>query len=185
EQKGALLQKLLSSHKGSALIFTRTKYGAKKVARELRNADVNAAEIHSNRSLNQRREALEGFKSGRYRVLVATDIASRGIDVIGIEMVLNYDLPSASEDYVHRIGRTARAGAAGYAVTFATPQEQREVRAIERLIRKNLPITQLPELPKTVFVPDSRPFSPSRGRFPKRQGSFRRPTRNSRPRFRR
>lgn len=185
EQKGTLLEKLLFSHKGSALVFTRTKYGAKKVARQLRGIGVKAAEIHSNRSLNQRKEALEGFKSGKYRVLVATDIASRGIDVVGIEMVLNYDLPSTSEDYVHRIGRTARAGAAGHAVTFAAPQEQREVRAIERLIRKSLPVTQLPELPRTVFTQDSRAFSSGRGRFPKRQGNFKGRSKNSRPRFRR
>jgi ATP-dependent RNA helicase RhlE len=185
EQKGNLLERLLASHKGSTLVFTRTKYGAKKVARQLRTSGVNAAEIHSNRSLSQRREALEGFKSGRYRVLVATDIASRGIDVVGIEMVLNYDLPSTSEDYVHRIGRTARAGAQGHAVTFATPQEQREVRAIERLIRKNLSITQLPELPKVSFVPSPRPFSPNRNRFPRRQGNFRQRSHNPRPSFRR
>ncbi|MDP2736114.1 MAG: DEAD/DEAH box helicase [bacterium] len=185
EQKGTLLEKLLSQHTGSALVFTRTKHGAKKVARQLRSAGINAAEIHSNRSLNQRKEALEGFKSGRYRVLVATDIASRGIDVIGIEVVVNYDLPSTSEDYVHRIGRTARAGAQGHAVTFAMPQEQREVRSIERLIRKSLPVTQLPDLPKASFTQDSRPYSPSRGRFPQRQGSFRRSSGNSRPRFRR
>lgn len=185
EQKGTLLEKLLSDHKGSALIFTRTKYGAKKVARQLRGVGVKAAEIHSNRSLSQRREALEGFKSGKYRVLVATDIASRGIDVVGIEMVLNYDLPSTSEDYVHRIGRTARAGAQGHAVTFAAPQEQQEVRAIERLIKKNLSVTQLPEFPKTAFVQDSKSHSPSRGRFPRRQKNFRRRSGNSRPRFRR
>ena len=185
EQKGTLLEKLLSNHKGSTLVFTRTKYGAKKVARQLRGAGVRAAEIHSNRSLNQRREALEGFKSGKYRVLVATDIASRGIDVVGIEMVLNYDLPSTSEDYVHRIGRTARAGAQGHAVTFATPQEQREVKAIERLIRKNLPITQLPELPRTAFIQNSRPSSLNRARFSKRQDNFRGRSRSSRPRFRR
>ena len=172
EQKGTLLKKLLFDHKGSALVFMRTKYGAKKVTRQLRLEGIKAAEIHSNRSLNQRKEALEGFKSGRYRVLVATDIASRGIDVVGIEMVLNYDLPSTSEDYVHRIGRTARAGAHGHAVTFATPQEQREVRAIERLIRKNLLVKQLPELPKgsnrssvTAFVPSFAPYYNRKPRF--------------------
>ena len=106
-----------------------------------------SAEIHSNRSLGQRREALEGFKSGKYRVLVATDIAARGIDVAGIELVLNYDIPEHSEDYVHRIGRTARAGSAGHAISFAMPDQRREVRQIEQLIRKNLPISKLPELP--------------------------------------
>ena len=146
-QKFALLNKLLESYQGSVLIFTRTKHGAKKITQQLKSVGVNAAEIHSNRSLGQRREALDGFKSGKYRTLIATDIASRGIDVTGIKLVVNYDLPSTSDDYVHRIGRTARAGASGHAITFAMPGEFREIRAIERLIRKNLPVSKLPELP--------------------------------------
>lgn len=150
-QKVELLEKLLQAHQGSTLVFTRTKHGAKKVTRHIKDMDIAAAEIHSNRSLAQRREALEGFKAGKYRVLVATDIASRGIDVVGIEVVLNYDLPSTPEDYVHRIGRTARAGAGGHAITFAMPEEQREVRSIERLIRKTLPVSQHPELPSVEF----------------------------------
>ena len=147
EAKNRLLEKILGSYHGSTLVFTRTKYGAKKVTRHIRAMGITAAEIHSNRSLNQRREALNGFKIGKYRVLVATDIASRGIDVVGIELVLNYDLPSTSNDYVHRIGRTARAGASGHAITFAMPGENREIRAIERLIRKPIPVSKLPELP--------------------------------------
>jgi len=150
-QKSILLGKILGSHLGSTLVFTKTKYGAEKVVRKIRATGISAAEIHSNRSLNQRREALEGFKSGRYRVLVATDIASRGIDVVGIELVLNYDLPSTSNDYVHRIGRTARAGSGGHAITFAMPDQQREVREIERLIRKPLPVSKLPDLPSVSF----------------------------------
>ncbi|MBI4122899.1 MAG: DEAD/DEAH box helicase [Parcubacteria group bacterium] len=152
EQKIALLGKLLETYQGPTLVFSRTKHGATKILRHIKNLGVAAAEIHSNRTLGQRRQALEGFKSGRYRVLVATDIASRGIDVVGIELVINYDLPSTSDDYVHRIGRTARAGAQGHAITFAMPQEQHEVRAIERLIRKPLPISRLPELPRVQFV---------------------------------
>ena len=146
EQKTALLLTLLQDHKGSALVFSRTKHGAQKVARLIRNSGLNAAELHSNRTQGQRKEALEGFRRGKYRVLVATDIASRGIDVAGIELVVNYDLPATSEDYVHRIGRTARAGATGHAATFAMPQERREVRSIERLIRKPLPVSELPKL---------------------------------------
>ena len=157
-QKFPLLNKLLESYLGSVLIFTRTKHGAKKVMRQLEAVGVSTAEIHSNRSLNQRREALEGFRSGRYRTLVATDIASRGIDVSGIELVVNYDLPSTSHDYVHRIGRTARAGASGHAITFAMPDQFREVRAIERLIRKSLPVSKLPELPVTHAVQPTRSF---------------------------
>lgn len=146
EQKINLLATLLKKHQGPTLVFTRTKYGAKKVVQQIRMMSIAAVELHSNRSLGQRREALDGFKSGKYRVLVATDIASRGIDVIGIELVLNFDLPSTSNDYVHRIGRTARAGAVGHAITFAIPDQYKEVTAIERLIRKNLPVSELPEL---------------------------------------
>lgn len=139
-----LLSVLLKEHRGSTLIFTRTKFGAKKLTRDIRAWGESAAEIHSNRSLAQRREALEGLRSGRYRVLVATDIASRGIDMKGIETVINYDLPSRAEDYVHRIGRTGRMGRAGHAISFAMPEERNEVRSIERLIRKAIPVAQLP-----------------------------------------
>lgn len=164
EQKIRLLLKLLESHRGSTLVFTRTKYGAKKVTQQIRVTGIAAAEIHSNRSLNQRREALDGFKAGKYRVLVATDIASRGIDVAGIELVLNYDLPSTSHDYVHRIGRTARAGASGHAITFAMPGEQKEIWGIERLIRKTLPISKLPELPQVSVSRPPQSSSQNEGR---------------------
>jgi len=147
DAKIRLVEKLLQQYLGATLIFTRTKHGAKRLAGAIREMGHTASEIHSNRSLNQRRDALEGFKSGRYRVLIATDIASRGIDVTGIELVINFDLPTDAEDYVHRIGRTARAGAGGHAISLVTPDQRREVRDIERLVRKNLPISQLPELP--------------------------------------
>lgn len=185
-QKFPLLNKLLESYLGSTLIFTRTKHGAKKVMRQLKAVGISTAEIHSNRSLNQRREALAGFKSGKYRTLVATDIASRGIDVSGIELVVNYDLPSTSDDYVHRIGRTARAGASGHAITFAMPDEFREIRAIERLIRKNLPVSRLPELPAMQPLPtQSFGFTPRRipAHGPS-SGGFRRRRGFSRPKFR-
>ena len=145
EQKAGLLQKVLTDYRGSVLIFTRTKFGAKKVARDVRNAGHTADEIHSNRSLNQRKAALAGFKNGSYRVLVATDIAARGIDVTGIELVLNYDLPDQAEDYIHRIGRTGRAGASGHAISFATPDQRGDLRTIERLLRKALPMAKLPD----------------------------------------
>lgn len=149
QAKQALLERVLSEHRGPTLVFVRTKFGAKRIAKSLRDQGQSVAEIHSNRSLSQRREALDGFKSGKYRVLIATDIASRGIDVRGIELVLNYDLPSASADYVHRIGRTGRAGAGGHAISFAEPSQRREIRDIERLTRKVLPVSQLPtDLPK-------------------------------------
>ncbi|HUY69567.1 MAG TPA: DEAD/DEAH box helicase [Candidatus Tyrphobacter sp.] len=145
--KPRLLEKLLYEYKGSVLVFSRTKFGAKRIAASIRALGHTASELHSDRSPGQRREALEGFKNGRYRVLVATDIAARGIDVKDIELVLNYDLPMNAEDYVHRIGRTARAGASGHAISFATPDQKRDVRDIERLIKIALPPSKLPELP--------------------------------------
>lgn len=156
EQKISLLAKLLGEYKGSVLIFLRVKHSAKKICDNLRAIGISAAEIHSNRSLNQRREALEGFKSGKYRVLVATDIASRGIDVKGIELVINFDLPENPEDYVHRIGRTGRAGMGGKAISFATPDQGSKVRGIEMLTRINLPISILPELPPMAPVKQSK-----------------------------
>ena len=154
EDKPRLLEKVLGDHAGSAIVFTRTKHGAKKLARLVRAFGHAAAEIHSNRSLSQRREALEGFKRGKYRVLVATDIAARGIDVKDIAFVINYDLPSQAEDYVHRIGRTARAGAEGHAISFAQPDEKRDLRDIERLIRMPLDVAQAPaDLPPHRSMP--------------------------------
>jgi len=158
--KPRLLLHLLKEHRGSTLIFTKTKYGAARIARNLRDLGESVIEIHSNRSLSQRRGALDGFKAGRFRVLVATDIASRGIDVKAIETVINYDMPAKAEDYVHRIGRTGRAGMAGHAISFVTPEERNDIRKIERLIRKNIPISSTPEgMPKI-----SAPKIVSRGR---------------------
>jgi len=161
-EKPRLLEKLLGDYTGSTLVFSRTKHGAKKVLRAVRAMGHAAAEIHGNRSLAQRRDALEGFKNGRYRVLVATDIASRGIDVKGIELVINYDLPMDSSDYVHRIGRTARAGAEGHAISFAEPQQRREIRDIERLIRKTVPVRPLPALPPARALAPAASFNNDR-----------------------
>ncbi len=141
DNKMHLLGDILSRHHGSTLVFTRTKYGAGKVARAVRTLGHTSSEIHSDRTLAQRRHALEGFKKGAYRVLIATDIAARGLDVKGIELVINYDLPQDPEDYVHRIGRTARAGKSGHAISFAMPDQGQIVRDIERLIRTRLPTT--------------------------------------------
>lgn len=152
EDKIKLLGKLLAEYRGAVLIFSRTKYGARKICFAVRNMGHRAAEIHSNRSLIQRREALDGFKSGRYRVLVATDIASRGIDVVGIELVINYDLPDDPGDYVHRIGRTGRAGAPGRAISFATPDQKSAVRDIENLLRTAIAISKHPEFSEEKFI---------------------------------
>jgi ATP-dependent RNA helicase RhlE len=139
------LEKLLQGSTGSVLIFCRTKRGVKKLTEQVEMMGHRAAEIHSNRSLEQRRKALSGFKSRKYRVLVATDIAARGIDVKDIELVINFDLPEDPGDYVHRIGRTGRAGKTGKAISFAMPDQIRDVRAIERLIKKTIPLTKLAE----------------------------------------
>ena len=152
EAKLRLLSKILAQYHGSVLLFSRTKYNARKIKMLIRDMGYSAAEMHSNRSLIQRREALEGFKSGRYKVLVATDIAARGIDVIGIELVINYDLPEDSENYVHRIGRTARAGCNGHAISFATPDQSSDVRDIEKLIRATLPVSKHPEINSEKFI---------------------------------
>jgi ATP-dependent RNA helicase RhlE len=163
QDKSRLLEKLLYEYRGSVLVFSRTKHGAKKIAASVRALGHTAAEIHANRSLGQRREAMEGFKNGKYRVLIATDIAARGIDVKGIELVINYDLPDNAEDYVHRIGRTGRAGAAGHAISFATPDQRGDIYGIERLMRTKLPLSKTPELPPAraeQYIP--REFTPYR-----------------------
>ena len=151
DAKLRLLGKILAKYHGAVLLFSRTKHNATKIARAIREMGHRASEIHSNRSLNQRREALDGFKSGKYKVLVATDIAARGIDVTGIEVVINYDLPEDAENYVHRIGRTARAGSLGHAISFATPEQISDVRAIEKLIKIALPVSKHPEVPSEEF----------------------------------
>ncbi len=173
ELKMSLLEKLLTDYKGTVLVFSRTKHGAKRIAAAIKRIGHQAAEIHSNRSLGQRRDALDGFKSGKYRILVATDIAARGIDVVGIELVINFDLPDNSEDYVHRIGRTGRAGYAGRAISFVTPDQRNDIRSIEKLIRKTLPIAALPALP---LRPTIEPL-PEREEFRSNGGGSRRPSR--------
>jgi ATP-dependent RNA helicase RhlE len=121
------------------LVFTRTKHGADKVVRGLVKAGIAAEAIHGNKSQNQRARVLAAFRSGQIRTLIATDIAARGIDVDGVSHVVNYDLPDVPESYVHRIGRTARAGAEGVAISFCTPDELPMLRAIEKLIRISIP----------------------------------------------
>ncbi len=163
EMKRTLLAKLLEEYRGSVLVFARTKANAKKITHALRDMRHTAAEIHANRSLSQRREALEGFKIGRYRVLVATDIAARGIDVKGIELVINYDLPDDTDNYVHRIGRTGRAGHAGHAITLATPDQGASIRDIERLTRESLKVSTHPAMPSERFSSHPAPQHASHG----------------------
>ena len=137
--KQPLLSHLLEDAKlDMVLVFTRTKHGADRVARKLEQTGVKCATLHANRSQNQRLKALADFKSGAVRVLVATDIAARGIDVDGISHVVNYDFPMHSEDYVHRIGRTGRAQAIGDAISFITPEDQAPLRSLEKFIGRGL-----------------------------------------------
>jgi len=131
-QKLALLHRLLQQDEGSFLVFARTKHGAERLARRLSDQGVKTAAIHGDRSQNQRNQALRGFQTGYYRVLVATDVASRGIHVDGIAHVVNYDLPQVVEDFIHRVGRTGRAGARGTASTFGTCLERSTVADMER-----------------------------------------------------
>ncbi|RPH72538.1 MAG: DEAD/DEAH box helicase [Myxococcaceae bacterium] len=143
-EKPSLLLALLAEDDLSTLIFTRTKHRTDKLARMLERAGHRVSRLHSNRSQNQRQLALEGFKEGKFRVLVATDIAARGIDVAEIGHVVNFDLPHVPEDYVHRIGRTARMAASGKASSFCGPEETGLLRDIERLMRKPVPQAEVP-----------------------------------------
>ncbi len=157
--KRALLAELLKDPGISrALVFTRTKHGANRVAEQLGRADVRADAIHGNKSQTARQRALENFRSGRIRVLVATDIAARGIDIDGITHVINFDLPEVPESYVHRIGRTARAGADGIAISFCDAEERALLRDIEKLTRR--PLTIVEDHPFKNRAP--RPQTPSR-----------------------
>lgn len=166
ESKNEVLGKLLGEYRGSVLVFSRTKHGAKKIAKAVQTMGHSSTEIHSNRSLAQRRDALQGFKNGKYRVLVATDIAARGIDVTGIELVINYDLPTNAEDYVHRIGRTGRAGMKGRAISLATPDQRSEIRDIERLIQSPLKKSSVGDVPPLFDgPPQQRPHRGGGGGF--------------------
>jgi superfamily II DNA/RNA helicase len=140
--KPAVLAELLKAEKiDRALVFTRTKHGADKVVRVLAKCGIRSEAIHGNKSQNQRIRALDAFRDGEIRTLIATDIAARGIDVDGVSHVFNYDLPNVPESYVHRIGRTARAGATGIAISFCDSEEVAFLRDIEKLIRQSIPST--------------------------------------------
>lgn len=172
-RKGALLKELLSSHEEmkKVLVFCRTKHGADKIVRVLEKAGIKCAAIHGNKSQNRRQEALGNFKCEQIRVLVATDIAARGIDVDDVTHVFNYDLPNEHETFVHRIGRTARAGKEGVAISFCSPDEESDLRGIEKLTRVKIPegdssvFEKLP--PPQKETPESEARN-NRGRLPKR-----------------
>jgi ATP-dependent RNA helicase RhlE len=169
DRKLGLLERMLRQEQGSFLVFARTKRGAERLSKKLARTGVKAAAIHGDRSQNQRNQALRGFQEGDYRVLVATDVAARGIHVEGISHVVNYDLPQVPEDFIHRVGRTGRAGAQGRASTFAMPSERADIAHIERSIDTRLVRCQLsPEIEREqkaagpVVVIRSTPPAPQR-----------------------
>lgn len=152
-----LLSHLLSAQSMYAVIvFTRTRHGADRIARQLSKKGFPTERIHADRSQNQRQQALDGFKQGKYQVLVATDIAARGIDIEQVTHVINYDTPTHAEDYVHRIGRTGRAEASGEAYTFTSPEEEKYLKEIEKLIKQRLPIVD-PALYQDQIKPTANP----------------------------
>jgi ATP-dependent RNA helicase RhlE len=144
-KSGLLLALLERNEMSQALVFTRTKHRANRLAEQLIKRGIKAERIHGNRSQPQRAAALAGFKNGPYRVLVATDIAARGIDIEALGHVVNFDVPPAPDDYIHRVGRTARAGEVGDAFTFFAPEEENDLRAIEKAIGKRLPRVTIPD----------------------------------------
>lgn len=182
DRKLSLLKKLLDEERGSFLVFARTKHGTDRLAKKLAARGVDAARIHGDRTQNQRNQALAGFKKGDYRVLVATDVAARGIHVDGIAHVVNFDLPQAPEDFIHRIGRTARAGARGTASTFATRNERGEIRQIEKALGVRLTLREAgadlareekSPASKTVVIPIKRHQQRGSAKFePRRRRAF-------------
>jgi ATP-dependent RNA helicase RhlE len=169
-QKFELLSALLAKiDYDCVLVFSRTKHGADKIARRLKAENHSVAVLHANRSQNQRIEALAGFKSGKYEIMVATDIAARGIDVAGISHVINYDVPENPEDYVHRIGRTGRAQAVGEAFTLVSPENRNDVRDIQRFIGQAIPELKLEGFPYAPLTARPEP-APGQGQRGQRQG---------------
>ncbi len=182
--------KLLKERRGEqTIVFTRTKRGADKVAKRLIADGIDAAAIHGNKSQNQREKALAAFRNGALPVLIATDIAARGIDVPGVNLIVNFDLPEVAEVYVHRIGRTARAGAAGQAIALCSPEERKLLRAVERLISQDIAVIAAPDGVAAVDLSEEpvterktgRPNKPNRNKRPN-QNFGRRPAAKSRSR---
>lgn len=158
-KKSLLIHLLKDEDIKSVIVFSRTKHGANKIAKDLEKAGISAAAIHGNKSQNQRQLALNSFKEGTTRVLVATDIAARGIDIDELSHVINYDLPDVAETYVHRIGRTGRAGASGVAITFCDSEEMPMFRSIEKVIGKAIPV--LEEEKFEIIEPKTEPQKPA------------------------
>ena len=165
DNKRALMQQLLEDKAMSrVVVFTRTKHGANRVAEQLARTGVSSDAIHGNKSQNARQRALQGFRDGKIRVLVATDLAARGLDIDGITHVVNYELPNEPESYVHRIGRTGRAGASGIALSFCDHEERGYLRDIERLTRNRLQVSENHPFVDSAAGPASRPSADDRPR---------------------
>jgi ATP-dependent RNA helicase RhlE len=148
-KKDLLIHVLQDNRINQVLVFSRTKHGADRISRNLTKKKIKASAIHGDKAQNQRQKALAQFKAGDVRVLVATDIAARGIDIDRLQYVINYDIPNESETYVHRIGRTGRAGEAGTAISLCEPEENDFVRDIEKLIRKQIEVVRDNPFPQT------------------------------------
>ena len=179
--KTSLLLSILKETEGSVLVFTRTKHRADRIGETLEKVGCRVAVLHAGRRLPQRRAALEGFRRGRFEILVATDIAARGLDVDNIQHVINYDLPHVPEDYIHRIGRTARMNTKGWATSFVTGEDNRSLRMIEKLLGKAVPCAPGSPMPMAAIAPERRgprPNSGGRGFSAPRSGG---PTRHDRP----
>jgi ATP-dependent RNA helicase RhlE len=171
DRKLGLLESMLQQERGSFLVFTRTKHGADRLAKKLASGGSKVASIHGDRTQSQRNIALRGFQEGSYRVLVATDVAARGVHVEGIAHVINYDLPQAPEDFIHRVGRTGRAGLRGTASTFSTRNERNEIRKIERTLDLQLKRQGLPSHLEREMAAAGPAIEPS-GRSSARTRSF-------------
>ena len=187
DRKVGLLHAMLDNETGSFLVFARTKHGAERLAKKVSGLGFKATAIHGDRSQNQRNMALKGFQDGFYRVLVATDVAARGIHVDNIAHVVNFDLPQAPEDFIHRVGRTGRAGSLGIATTFATSNERNEIRTIERTLKLKLIRKETPEgidrevrssgssssaSPSVIVMPRPNGFRPKSQSFKPRRSRF-------------
>ncbi|CAM2945147.1 ATP-dependent RNA helicase RhlE [Legionella steigerwaltii] len=165
-QKAALLSHLIHKNKwGQTLVFSKTKHGANKLVKQLAEAQIHAAAIHGNKSQSQRTKVLEEFKSGELHILVATDIAARGIDIDQLPCVVNFDLPQVAEDYVHRIGRTGRAGATGFAVSLVSADEINQLQAIEKLIQRKLDRIEIEDFEPKHNVPQTNIASKPKKQF--------------------
>ncbi len=165
-EKSRLLVELLGQQTGGqALVFSRTKHGAERLKKQLAAAGIEAGSIHGNKSQGQRERAIKAFREGAIGVMVATDVAARGIDIPGITYVYNYDLPNVPENYVHRIGRTARAGKAGTAIAFCAPAEMSELRAVQKILKHDIPVVS-----GSPWVGEGTEKKPGRGQGPRGRG---------------